>query len=59
MSQGYITTLALYYTFHFYKMYENISVSHERDSFNEPLRSYMFYSAEVGSSVKNQVLAVL
>ena len=27
----------------------------KKDSFNKHLRDYMFYSAEVGSSVKNQV----
>ena len=40
-------------------MHEHVSASHEKDSFNKHLKNYMFHSAEVGSSVKNQVLAVL
>ena len=46
MSQGYVTTVALNYTFHFYKMHKH-GVSHEKDSFNKHLRNYIFYSAEV------------
>ena len=33
--------------------------NHEKDSFNIHFRNYMYYSAEVGSRVKNQVLVVL
>ena len=40
-------------------MHEHVSASHKKDSFNKHLKNYMFHSAEVGSSVKNQVLAVL
>ena len=55
---SYVTTAALNYTFHFYKMHEH-SVIHEKDSFNKHFRNYTFYSVEVGSSVNNQVQAVL
>ena len=43
------STVAINYTFHFYRVREHVSIS-----FNTHLRNYMFYSAEVGSSVKNQ-----
>ena len=59
MNKGYVTTVTLNSTFHFYKMHELISVSHERDSFNKHLRNYILYIVEVGSSAKDQALAVL
>ena len=43
MSQGYVTIVALNYTFHFYRLHEHISISHETGSFNKHLRKYMFY----------------
>ena len=48
------STVAINYTFHFYRVRKHVSISREKDSFNTHLRNYMFYSAEVGSSVKNQ-----
>ena len=59
ISYGYVATVALNYTFQFYRMHKHINVIHEKDSFNKHLRNYMFYSVEVGSNVKSQVLAVL
>ena len=40
-------------------MHEHVSVSHEKYGFNKHLRKYRFCRAEVDSSVKNKVLAVL
>ena len=34
MSESYVTAVALNYTFHFYKMHENVNLSHEKGSFN-------------------------
>ena len=40
-------------------IYEHVKVSHEKDNFNKHLSNYKFYSANVDSSVKNQVPAVI
>ena len=49
---SYVITFALDYTFHFYRMHEHVTVSHEKDSFNKHLSNYRFYSVKVDSSVK-------
>ena len=51
--------LNLNYTIYCYRMHDHLRVSHEKDNFNKHLRDYRFCSAEVDSSVKNQVLEVL
>ena len=43
----------------FLKKMTKVMKNHEKDSFNIHFRNYMYYSAEVGSRVKNQVLEVL
>ena len=60
ISLGYVSYFVLNYTFHFCRMHEHVSVSHEKDFTGlTDLMNYRFYSAKVDSNVKNQVLAVL
>ena len=48
-----MTTVALNYIFHFYRMHEHVSVSHEKADFNRNLRNCRFCCPEVDSSVSN------
>ena len=40
--QDYVATAVLNYAFPFYIMHEDVSVTHEQDSFNKNLRNYRF-----------------